>query len=185
MTKEENYCVYRHRRLDSNEIFYVGVGKNEKRAYDKSRRNTYWKNIVNKTDYSIEIVQKNLSKDNAKELEIFLIHLYGRKDLNTGNLCNMTDGGDGLRNFKYTEEFRKKLSNSSKGKKMSKEAKKKMSNYWKNCIYVNSCKIVLDTENGVFYNSLKEASEFYPFTYRCLIAMLSGQNRNKTNLIYV
>ena len=30
--------VYRHIRLDKNEPFYIGIGKNIKRAYEKSRK---------------------------------------------------------------------------------------------------------------------------------------------------
>lgn len=31
-----NYCVYRHRRLDNNKIFYVGISSNNERPYHKN-----------------------------------------------------------------------------------------------------------------------------------------------------
>jgi hypothetical protein len=189
MTLEErnNVYLYRHRRLDTNEVFYIGIGKtnNYKRAYNKSTRNTHWKNIVNKTDYQIEIIYKDLSWDKACELEMFLIKEYGRKDLGLGNLVNMTDGGQGAYNKIWTEKSRKKMSLSSKGKIISDETKLKMSNYWKNCKVINCCKTVLNLNTGIYYDSLKEASQYSNFTYRCLVAMLTGQNPNKSNLIYV
>ena len=42
-----NYYIYRHRRLDNNQIFYVGLGStsNYSRAYAKKGRNNWWKNI--------------------------------------------------------------------------------------------------------------------------------------------
>lgn len=40
--------VYRHIRLDKNEVFYVGIGSDNKgkylRAHGKEKRNKYWKN---------------------------------------------------------------------------------------------------------------------------------------------
>lgn len=43
-----------------------------------------------------------------KEREQEFIKMYGRKDLNTGTLCNMTDGGDGMN--QPSEEGRKRMS---------------------------------------------------------------------------
>jgi hypothetical protein len=45
-------------------------------------------------------------------------------------------------------------------------------------------KIVINSENGVFYNSIKEASLIYGLEKSHLAQMLRGQIRNKTNLIY-
>ena len=93
--------VYRHRRLDTNEVFYIGIELDtefKKASGNRSKvkhRSKFWKNIVNKTDYSIEIVQNNIDNESAKELEIFLIQQYGRRDLGKGGLVNLTDGGDG------------------------------------------------------------------------------------------
>ncbi len=91
--------VYIHTRLDTNEIFYVGVGTHArgpyKRANETSNRNKWWRNIVRKVGYSIQIVFDNLTYDQARIEEINLIKKYGRKDLGTGTLVNMTHGGDG------------------------------------------------------------------------------------------
>jgi hypothetical protein len=72
MRKTNNKCVYRHRRLDTNEIFYVGMGSN-KRATSLNNRNELWKRIVNKTEYVVEIVSENLTWEDACELECLLI----------------------------------------------------------------------------------------------------------------
>lgn len=100
--------VYRHRRLDTNEIFYIGISKSEKRAYEKFGRNNMWKKIVEKAGYKVEIIIKEISYEEAKELEIFLIFIYGRKDLETGTLSNLTDGGEGCSNMSL--ESRKRIS---------------------------------------------------------------------------
>lgn len=72
--------VYRHRRLDTNDVFYIGIGDN-KRAYNKNARSVYWKRIVKKHGYNVEILVTDLSREDACELEILLIQEYGRKDL--------------------------------------------------------------------------------------------------------
>ena len=45
-------------------------------------------------------------------------------------------------------------------------------------------KIVINIENGVYYNSIKEAALVYGLGKSNLAQMLRGQVRNKTNLIY-
>lgn len=102
--------VYRHRRNDSLEIFYVGIGKTEKRAYSRRHRNRYWHNIVNKCGYTVEIIATPDTWEDACELEMLLISEYGRKDLGTGQLVNMTDGGEGALGAVVSDETRAKLS---------------------------------------------------------------------------
>jgi len=108
--------VYEHIRLDTNEIFYIGIGDdlNYNRAYQRKSRNKHWINIVNNTKYSVNIIFDNLSWKDACLNEIELIKKYGRKDLNTGVLVNMTDGGDGLHNPSI--ETRTKIRKSFSGK---------------------------------------------------------------------
>jgi hypothetical protein len=133
---ENNWYVYRHVRLDNNEPFYIGIGnkKNYYRAYETKpdRRNEIWTKINLKTDINVEIIFYGLTKFQASEKEQEFIKLYGRKDLNTGPLCNMTDGGDGIWNCKRSEDTKQKLreqkigdKNPMFGKKNSKETKLK------------------------------------------------------------
>jgi hypothetical protein len=89
--------VYRHIRIDTGEVFYVGVGFDSKfkRAYSKQGRNNWWKGIVKKTDYEVEIIMYDLSISEAFKKEIEFIKIHGRKNLGLGTLCNLTDGGEG------------------------------------------------------------------------------------------
>jgi group I intron endonuclease len=136
-------CVYRHIRKDFNIPFYIGIGVSNKRAYSKTHRNIYWNNIVNKTDYEVEILLDEIEYEYAKEKEIEFISLYKRKT-DGGTLCNITLGGDGALGIKHTEEAKLKMSipnrgkliseehrdiisKTHKGKKRSEETKKKMS----------------------------------------------------------
>jgi hypothetical protein len=118
---ENNWYVYRHVRLDKNEPFYIGIGnkKNYARAYqtEPDRRNEIWCKIFNKSDIEIEIILENLTKNQASEKEQEFIKLYGRKDLSTGILCNMTDGGDGIWNYIMSDDTKEKMRQSKLGNK--------------------------------------------------------------------
>jgi len=196
--EDKKYCVYRHRRMDNNEIFYIGIG-NEKRPYQKykSNRNKYWHNIVNKTEYEVEIISLNLDVETAKELEIFLIQLYGRKDLKTGNLVNMTDGGDGCLNLKHSKETRKKqglgrknkpiseahifaLIKANTGRKVSEEGKIKMKlNNKKKLIPLGIVKKkkIIDTITGEIFNSMQECSRIKNINYSTLQRSIKGKGK--------
>lgn len=111
--------VYRHIRLDKNEPFYIGIGKTEKRAYEKIKRNQFWHNIIAKTDYEVEILFDDLTWENAEEKEKELIKLYGKRDNNTGCLVNITDGGGGILGARHTEESKRKIGEESRNRKRS------------------------------------------------------------------
>jgi hypothetical protein len=110
--------VYKHIRLDNNQVFYIGIGKssNYDRAFSKKERNKYWYNIVNKCGYQVDIIKDGISIEEAIKEEINLIKEYGRKDLKKGTLVNLTDGGDGQVNM--SEETKKKLAEFNLGRKI-------------------------------------------------------------------
>lgn len=97
MTEKREYYIYRHLK-PCGEVFYIGLGKTKNRAKDKSSRSDFWKKTIKKyPDYEIQIISRNLTKEEAVELEIALISWYGRRNLGTGTLVNLTDGGDGAK----------------------------------------------------------------------------------------
>ncbi|ALN97308.1 hypothetical protein BOX09_gp64 [Flavobacterium phage Fpv1] len=121
------YYLYRHIRLDKNEVFYIGIGTVPKtnynissiktyynRAFEKVKsRNKYWKNITNITDYLVEILYEtdNIKLIQLKEKEF--IKLY------KNTLCNLTDGGLGIESYNHKKETKLQISNSMKGRKLS------------------------------------------------------------------
>lgn len=127
------YYVYGHYKPNSNELFYVGKGKND-RAWYSFRENKFWKNVVKKHNgFDVEIMFDGLEEEEAIILEIMLIEFYGRRDLKTGCLVNCTDGGDG--GYNPSTQTRLKMSLAKKGEKhfnwnkpLSKETKSKISN---------------------------------------------------------
>lgn len=123
--------LYRHIRLDKNQPFYIGIGSDSsfKRAFEKTRRSQLWNKIVSKTSYEVEIIFDNLTWEEACKKEIEFISIYGRKDLGTGVLVNLTDGGEGALGRKYiaSQETKEKLRKSHLGFKHSDETKLKHS----------------------------------------------------------
>ena len=104
--------VYRHIRLDKNEPFYIGIGSDKfySRAKVVKTRNRIWKAITAKTKYEIEILFDNLPYEECKKKEKEFIALYGRIDLKTGTLANLTNGGDGNHGTIRSKETRRKIS---------------------------------------------------------------------------
>ena len=110
---ENKFYIYAHINPLFNKIFYIGKGSN-KRAWDKSNRNRYWHNTVKKYGYIIDILEENLTEDEAFEKEKRYIKRIGRKDLGLGSLVNMDDGGNGISGLKRSEEHKRKMSESIK-----------------------------------------------------------------------
>jgi hypothetical protein len=130
------FYVYEHWRLDKDECFYVGKGRGG-RAYTRSGRNIHWRNIVNKLErngfgYSIQIVQSGMTEKDAFRLEKDRIFFWRDRV----DLCNKTDGGDGISGYLHSQQTKETLSimkigrpgvKSMLGKKHSKETREKMS----------------------------------------------------------
>ena len=88
------FYVYLHIRKDTGAPFYVGKGYGN-RCMHRDRVNNHWKNIVNKYDFDVILLEQNLSEADAFKHEIYWINRIGRLSDNTGPLVNITSGGDG------------------------------------------------------------------------------------------
>lgn len=196
--------VYRHVRLDKNEVFYVGIGSDDEgnfiRANFKYNRNIVWHRIVAKTDYIVEIVLDDLTWEEACKKEKEFIKLYGRKK-SGGTLCNLTDGGEGILGYKHSPQSLAKLHEGYKKRPRPSEiTKKKIGAFWAGkvrtkefgekiskgklkCKWNNQKLIILNTEIGTFYYSVYEAAEAHNFKYHTLWNKLTGRRSNNTNLI--
>ena len=114
------FYVYAFLREDGSP-YYIGKGQGN-RAWKKRRRNSP------PTDSSrISILKETLTETEAFDEEIRLITFYGRKDLGTGCLINLTDGGDGPSGCKRSQEYRDKISEAMIGKHHTQESLDKMS----------------------------------------------------------
>lgn len=101
------YYVYQHKKTNTNEIFYVGKGK-DTRAFSKKNRNSYWNNVVNKHGFNVEFIVKNIDEELSFLVEVEVIDLYHRIGC---KLTNITNGGEGVSGFSHphSEEHRAKM----------------------------------------------------------------------------
>ena len=179
--------VYRHIRLDKNEPFYIGISKGKRRPYTKNNRNKHWNNIVAISDYEVEILFEDVDISFAKKKEVEFIELYGRRDLKTGCLCNLTEGGEFNRpgyKRKLTEDHKRKTSESMSGEKCymygvpkSEDVKKKIS--------LTKSKKVIDIVTKKIYKNGRLAALDIKYSYRQLFRFLNNQYPNKTNMVYL
>ena len=117
---EMHYYTYAYLREDRTP-YYIGKGK-EDRIYSKQ------KNIKPPKDKSrIIFLKKNLTEEEAFKHEIYMIGVFGRKDLGTGILHNRTDGGEGASGAIRSLQFKENLKIMNKDKILSEEHKKKIS----------------------------------------------------------
>jgi len=83
--------------------YYVGKGKGSRAFVKESHRQSPPK------DLNLIITQSWSSEDDAFEAETFLINFYGRKDIGTGVLRNLTNGGEGKCGWVPSLETRLKI----------------------------------------------------------------------------
>jgi hypothetical protein len=107
------YYIYQHKSTDTNEIFYVGKGK-DKRFCDKNKRGRYWKFYVDKHGFVPEIIKDGMDEELAFLAEMECIDAYRKRGI---KLINLTDGGEGCSGYsmRHTEEQKAKWSIERKG----------------------------------------------------------------------
>ena len=106
----KNYYVYQYIREDDTP-YYIGKGKSDRAWVSHKRSNGA--EIKPKDVSKIQIIQENLSENEAFALEEKLIAHYGLKE-NGGLLVNLTSGGEGR---SPSKKLRKQISQTLKGLK--------------------------------------------------------------------
>lgn len=178
MDGERRYYVYGYIRLDTNTYFYIGKGTGIR--YKRiDLRSKHFKNILNTTECVVEIIEDNLTEEEALELEQTLIESlvfeegysiefdhYTDKNEGFNHLVNNTFGGEGISGYKHTDDTKKKCthygeSNGMYGKKgeLSPHFGKVYSDDHKNKIKMSNPKRkrVYCIELGIEFNSYREA----------------------------
>ncbi len=185
------YYVYEHYKKDTNEIFYVGIGRIEngkyKRASSSLKRNPHWKSVSKKHGFYYEIVFESEFRNEVCQKEIDLILQYGRKDLESGPLVNKTTGGE--ETFEMSEdsvkEGVKKRKENGTYKKCSEVARKRMieNNPWKGKTHdgFNNREIYqYDPITGELVNSwpsIRKAIRFYGCNTKTISWALNGKRK--------
>jgi hypothetical protein len=111
--------------------FYIGKGTKTE-SYDRIEYHLkYWehncntklKNKINKLKgiFDVYILFESQNEQECLDLEVKLIKEIGRQ-----NLCNLTDGGEGVSGLKHSEESKHKISIWRLGKPLSEETCKRI-----------------------------------------------------------
>lgn len=192
------------------EPFYVGKGYGkrslehlrESQLKHKTHKNNKIKKIRSEGCEPIIVkVSENLFESDAFDSEIKLIKLIGRDDLGVGPLTNKTDGGEGIvglikteqhrerlsisrTGYKHTDEARKKISESLRGKKgrntgnkHSEETKKQISESKKGVVSWNAQPVLqLDKENNIIneWRSAKYAAKTLGLSQGNIWSVING-----------
>lgn len=165
------FYVYFHRRLDNNQVFYIGKGKN-KRAYDK-KRSEYWHRIANKYGYSIEFFATNLTEKQAFDIEIEQIDYYRSIGV---ELCNIANGGLGLAGIKKSPETKLKMSKSRLGYVVKESTKEKLRQINLGKKPTNSIPVV--NQFGDVFASQMEASRWANCSFKDINSCCCNQSKS-------
>ena len=112
--------VYCYLRADGTP-YYIGIADagRWRRPFEKHNCS-----VPKQHPERVRVMRSSLTYDQAKAWEIRYIAHYGRRDLRTGILRNLTDGGEGVAN--PSAEARQKMAAAQTGRTASEEAKAKM-----------------------------------------------------------
>ena len=117
----KEYYTYAYLREDGTP-YYIGKGKG-KRINDKQH------NRINLPPKERRIyLKQNLTEAEAFRHEIYMVAVFGRKDLGTGILQNQTNGGEGGSGIVMKNDTKRKISEKLKGREISNQTKERLSN---------------------------------------------------------
>lgn len=138
------YYTYAYLREDRTP-YYIGKGEGN-RAYKNQNRNC----PVPKDRNRIIFLKKNITEEEAFKHETYLIAVLGRKDLGTGILRNLTDGGEGVSGSQWTKERRRSFSEYKKKNPsiMSDEYIEKLRERMKNFSHTDEAKNKISKANS-------------------------------------
>lgn len=106
------FYVYIHFTKDELVPFYIGKGKNNRKDSIYSR-NKYWKNKVAKHGFISDILKTFEKEEDAFLYEKEMIQFFKSEGF---ELCNLTDGGEGLSGLNLSESHKIKIGNAMRGK---------------------------------------------------------------------
>jgi hypothetical protein len=107
MNNDNIYYVYEWIRLDTNEPFYVGKGKNGRWRDCKRGNNKHFNNLVNSIPVAVCMLHENLTEKEALDYECWYIDYY--KYQIGYDIVNICDGGEGVIGYVFTEDVKEKL----------------------------------------------------------------------------
>ena len=197
------YCI---ENLINNKK-YIG------QSYNIEQRINHHRNSLNKGNHYNKYLQRSWNKNNENnfdfkiielcdvaslsEREIFFIKFFNTRDRKFG--YNLTDGGEGMRGYKHTEETKLYISKIQTGKKRSAESLEKLSNSMKGRIPKNidillnynkniSKSILCFDKNGELieeYKSIQECGRILNIPATNIVKCLNGIFKTCNNFVFI
>lgn len=123
-----NFYVYEHWRPDKDTCFWVGKGKGRRAYY--FRRNSRYDRVIAKLARlgmcaEVRLVSESLSEKEAHLVERERIAFW--RASGTSDLCNMTDGGEGVSGLRHSTKSKALMTAKALGRAASEATRKKMS----------------------------------------------------------
>ncbi len=187
------YYTYAYLR-ENGTPYYIGKGKGD-RAYAKHRRK---RNLSVPPKERILILKQNLTEEEAFKHEIYMISVFGRKDLGTGILRNLTNGGDGASGVipwntgkKLSKNHCEKLSAAGSGRKKSEDHKRKIgeANKGKSVnkgLFSKVWEIIYENENvEIVYEGLPLWCEKNGYSWSKIRDLSRGRAKKSSGLVSV
>lgn len=175
------YTVYMHENKINNKK-YIGITRtNPQTRWGKNgynyRRNVLFYRAIQKYGWYMfrhEILYTHLTKEEACEFEKDLIKIYKTNDPKYGYNINL--GGEGTNSI--SEETRKKLSESHKGKVAWNKGKKNIySEETKRKMGASRSKTIICIETNIIYPSICEASRQTKIDRSCIGLVCEGKRK--------
>lgn len=141
------YYIYFWFNVQTNEVFYVGLGTGDRRFQTKQRSDLF-KQYYEENGCAVRLVRTGLSEDEARQLEREYI-----AELNP--CCNQTKGGERTNGKKISESLKGRVYSDEHKRHLSEAAKLQWMN---NPILINNKKVVVLDES---YNLVKEFDAKY------------------------
>lgn len=124
----KHFYVYEHWRPDKDTCFWVGKGCG-RRAYSFKRSSRYNRVIAKLSRLGmcaeVRLVAESLSEEDSLRIECERIKFW--RESGSVDLCNMTDGGEGVSGHRHSDETKKKMTITRTGRRHSMESRAKLS----------------------------------------------------------
>jgi hypothetical protein len=168
--KSSGICVYSHKA--AGVLIYIGKGVCS-RPFERTRRNEKWNELVVQAGgFEVEILGWFDSDGDARKFEARAIR-------ELAPVCNLVMNG-----WKRSDEFKRIISRTHKGKIVSAETRKRMSAASQ--LGKLRCKRIVDTETGLEYESIVAASRALNIpkaTFRAYFAGRAKHVHGKTFMV--
>jgi hypothetical protein len=124
MVSPNRFYTYAYLREDGTP-YYIGKGTDNRAFLQLNHK------VKTPDKNRVLILKNNLTENEANIHEKYMIAVFGRKDLETGILRNLTDGGEGVSGFKHSEKTKNKMrkpNTKEHNKKVSEAIRRKWEN---------------------------------------------------------